>query len=98
MEILSQLNIKENILPEFFKNIEDLAEKNDFESAELILNESKQYFEKITVLDSDIRILFYPAYRLAYLLNHKEFCYKLMLKVAEVTGYYDFETTFFNQS
>ncbi|CAF1092445.1 unnamed protein product [Brachionus calyciflorus] len=78
--------------------LEDFAEQNDFKSAEIVLNESKQYFDQVDVMDKYIMRLCYPAYRLAFQLNHKEFCYRLMLKVSEVTGYYDYESTFFDQS
>ncbi|CAF0915585.1 unnamed protein product [Brachionus calyciflorus] len=94
----SPFDIEEKILPEIASQICECAEKNDIDLAEKTLNESKIYFDRVTLIDPDINTLFYPAYQLAYLLNHKDFCYKLILKVTEVTGNYDIESIFFDQT
>ena len=96
--MLSDWDIEEIVLPRMVNQITDCAEKNDFKSADKILNRMKKYFELVKIFELEVKNLFFPAYELAFHLNHKEFCYKLMHKVAEVTGFYDFEEIFFDQS
>ena len=98
MEGLCDSDIIDVQLPRKANQITDCAEKNDFESADKILSELKKYFELVKIFELEVKNLFFPAYELAFHLNHKEFCYKLMHKVTEVTGFYDFEETFFDQS